>query len=312
MKRTSWFCHTSLAEACAVLLVAGSTRAASIAWVSFHAADNMPSTAAATAGFTEAPDKKYTDVLTAAGHTVTRFVGSNDFNVSTLAPHDLVILSRSGNSGWFDSAAETAAWNGLNKPVMIMSGYFLRNNRLGLHTGATIPDTTGNIKLNTTLPGSPVFTGIVFDGAGQTVNNYAGIVTFTPPDPDVVQRGISVVTNPLITGGVSLATVGASDGVGDMTVGGTIIGYFPAGLTTASGTPNVLGGRRLSFLSGSREMSITSEGAGIYDLTPVGEHLFLNAVTFLQNVPEPSTIGLAALAAAALGLVRRKSPRTIA
>lgn len=312
MKRTTWNRLLFLAAMCAVILISRAAPAASIAWVSFHSADNTPSTAAATAGFTEAPDKAYTDLLTSAGHTVTRIVGADTFNTSTLAPYDLVILSRSGASTWFDSAAETAAWNTLNKPMIIMSGYFIRNNRLGLATGATIPDTTGNIKLKTTTPSSSIFTGIVFDGAGQTVNNYAGRVTFTPPDPDVLQNGISVVTNPLIAGAQTLATVGASDGVGDTTVGGPIIAYFPAGLTTASATPNVLGGRRLTFLSGSRENTITSEGAGMYDLTPVGAHLFLNAVTFIRNVPEPSTVGLSALAMAGLGLLRRRGSQKLA
>ena len=50
--------------------------AANIAWVSIHpggASSGMPSTAAAGIGFTQAPDIGYTDLLTANGHTVTRF-----------------------------------------------------------------------------------------------------------------------------------------------------------------------------------------------------------------------------------------------
>lgn len=310
MNRTTWKLFSSLTAICAVWALAGSATAASIAWLSFHSADNVPSAAAATAGFTEAPDKGYTDLLTSAGHTVTRIVATDNYNTAPLAPYDLVIVSRSSPSTWFDSAAETAAWNTLNKPMIIMSGYAIRNNRLGWHTGATpIPDTTGNINLKTTTPSHPLFTGLVFDGAGQTVNPVAGRVTFTAPDPDVLQNGISVLTAPLIAGGQSLATVGASDGAGDTTIGGTVVGFFPAGLTTASGTPNVLGGRRLSFLSGSREAGITSEAAGMFDLTPVGSHLFLNAVTWMQNVPEPATGGLALVALAGLAGLRRKAAR---
>ena len=51
--------------------------AAKIGWVSFHGADNTPTAAAATAGFTAAPDKGYTDLLTSAGHQVTRFVSQD-------------------------------------------------------------------------------------------------------------------------------------------------------------------------------------------------------------------------------------------
>jgi hypothetical protein len=77
--------------------------AASIAWVSFHAADNMPSAAAVTAGFTDAPDKGYTDVLQAAGHTVTRFVTTDNAPPAGLDAHDVIIISRSVPSGHYQT-----------------------------------------------------------------------------------------------------------------------------------------------------------------------------------------------------------------
>jgi hypothetical protein len=278
--------------------------AASIAWLSFHSADNTPSANAATAGFTTAPDKGYTDLLASAGHTVTRVVGADSFNTALLASYDLVIVSRSSASTWFDAAAETAAWNTFNKPIIFMSGYALRNNRLGLYTGATIPDTTGNIKLKTTITSHPIFNTVSLDGAGQMVNDFAGRVTFAPTA--TLQNGISVITNAPIAGAQSLATVGASDGAGDTTIGGTTIGFFPAGLTTASATPNVLGARRMAFLSGSRENGITSEGAGIFDLTATGATVFKNAVNWMVTVPEPTSCGLAIFALAGFAGLRRK------
>jgi hypothetical protein len=290
------------------MMLARSASAASIAWISFHSTD-AASAAAAAAGHTNAPDKPYTDLLTSAGHTVTRFLSADNFDTSVLAPYDVVIIGRSVNSGHYQQANETLAWNSLAKPTIIMSGYLVRNNRLGLLAGnTTIPDTTGNIKLQASNPAHPIFTGIVFDGGGQTVLPQSGIVTFTDPDPDVVQRGISVLMHPPIAGGQVLATVGSSDGVGDTTVGGAIVSYFPAGLTTATPALDVLGGKRLIFLSGSREAAgVSSETAGMYDLTPTGSHMFLNAVTFLSNVPEPTTGGLAVFALAGLAGLRRKA-----
>ena len=44
---------------------------------------------------------------------------------------------------------------------------------------------------------------------------------------------------------------------------------------------DALAGRRMIFLTGSREQGITSHGAGIYDLLPTGETLFLNAVDYM-------------------------------
>jgi hypothetical protein len=59
-----------------------------------------------------------------------------------------------------------------------------------------------------------------------------------------------------------------------------VIAEFPAGATAASISADTLGGRRLVFLTGSREHNgaPTTEIAGIYDLEPDGAKMFLNAV----------------------------------
>jgi hypothetical protein len=60
------------------------------------------------------------------------------------------------------------------------------------------------------------------------------------------------------------------------------------------------------FLSGSREASgVSSETAGIFDLSPVGSQMFLNAVDYMA-IPEPSTAILALLGFAGLGFMLRK------
>ena len=59
------------------------------------------------------------------------------------------------------------------------------------------------------------------------------------------------------------------------------------------------------FLSGSREASgVTSETAGIFDLTADGSQLFLNAVDYMA-VPEPSTWAMIGLGMAGFLLLRR-------
>src|SRR6185436_7875422 len=83
---------------CAVLM-AMSSQAANIIFVSFHADDNVPSTAAATAGFTQAPDIGYTQLLRANGHTVTRYLTRDIPEAAVLNAADLVIISRSVPSG---------------------------------------------------------------------------------------------------------------------------------------------------------------------------------------------------------------------
>ncbi|MGZ8938850.1 MAG: hypothetical protein ACXW32_06525, partial [Limisphaerales bacterium] len=272
---------------------------ARIAWVSFHPADNDPWTAADTAGFTNAPDVGYTALLREAGHDVTRFRTTGTPDVNVLNTFDLVIISRSVPSGDYQDPPETLAWNnGLTAPAMILGGYIIRQNRLGLMTGSTIPDTAGPIRLSVTDTNHPIFAGIDLDASGTMVNTYANIATYT----NQPQRGISVVTGDTATGATVLATVGTAE---DPAVGGMIIAEFPAGTTMANaGTANVLGGDRLVFLTGSRENAadattgagaLTSEGAGIYDLTEDGAQMFLNAVDYMTagGNPDPATPTLA-------------------
>ena len=305
MKSTSWI----LVALCCILAISigGAASAADIAWISFHGADMPPSTAAGNAGFTQAPDIGYTNALTAAGHTVTRVqTHGQPFTpeeTASLNAYDLVIVSRSVPSGNFQDPDETVFWNtSITAPVMHMGAYPLRANRSGLYTGNTIPDTTGPVHLTVLNPSHPIFNGVALDGSNTTVNPYANPATL-PFDPFTVQRGISVVTNPVIAGGQVLATTM----VGSPPVAGTVIAYFPPGLTTADATPDVLGGHRLIFLSGSREHDgLTSEGAGIYDLSATGSQMFLNAVDFMVAIPEPATASLLLIAVTAFGLIRRR------
>jgi hypothetical protein len=257
-------------------LVTFSSQAANIYFVSFHGSD-APSTAAAGAGLTNAPDKAYTDLLTANGHTVTRVVSVDDLNLSVLAPADLVIISRSVASVHYQQDGETAAWNSLAKPVMILGGYILRGSRLGFTSGETIPDTTNStVKLKALAPGHPIFNGIALDSNGLMANGYANRVMYTN-----LQQGISVNTSAITNGGVVLGVIG--NPLNDPALGGMVIAeWLPGTIMGAGGVPrDILGGRRLVFLTGSREQSITAEAAGMYDLTADGAQMFLNAVNYM-------------------------------
>lgn len=259
---------------------------AKIAWVSLHSASDAPSSAAAAAGFTQAPDVAYTDLLTANGHQVTRIVTSGTPDAALLNAFDLVIISRSVPSGDYQDPPETLAWNGITAPMMILDGYVLRNSRLGFTTGGTMVDTVGPVRLTVNEPNHPVFSGIGLDAVQTMVNPYADVVTFNGTG----QRGISVNTDAIAGGGTVLATIGTAD---DPTVGGMVIGEWQAGATLGNGAADTLAGHRLVFLTGSREQGITAEGAGIFDLNPDGAKLFLNAVNYMAGtVPGPAAPNL--------------------
>jgi uncharacterized surface protein with fasciclin (FAS1) repeats len=244
-----------------------------IAWVSFHAADDQPSTDAATAGFTQAPDIGYTDLLKGNGHQITRIVTSGNPDPSLLNKFDLIIISRSVPSGDYQNANATR-WNSIETPIIVMGGYVLRNSRMGYTTGGTIPDTDRTINLLVNDPQHPVFAGIDLNETNATLNPFAGIVSFG----ELVQRGISVNTDPVAGGGTILATVATE---GDPAFGGMVIGEWQAGATMGNATADTLAGHRLVFLSGSREQGITSQAAGIYDLSFDGARMLLNAVEYM-------------------------------
>jgi hypothetical protein len=284
-----------------------------IAWVSFHPGDNQPSAAVAALGFTQAPDAPYTQLLSAQGYNVTRFVTQDNAPsalINALNTNDLVIISRSVPSGHYEVAAETLAWNSLiTKPMMILGGYVLRDNRLGFVTGNTIPDTTNTIRLEVLQPAHPIFAGISLDANNVMVNSYAQMVSVLVPawGTNLAQRGISVVTDPLDGGGTLLARIASAD-AGPVEGTRMIIGEWPAGATlTPGGRSDVLGGPRMVFLTGSRESGVTgftSEAAGFYDLVGDGPQLFLNAVAYM--IPEPSSLGLLLLGGLPLLLWRRR------
>jgi len=256
-----------------------------IIWVSFHGADDVPSAGAAGAGFTEAPDKGYTDLLTTNGYSVMRYITTGTPDVSVLNAADLVIIGRSAASGHYQNDAATT-WNAtVTAPMIITCGYKLRSSRMGFTTGTNMPDTTGDITLTVSDPTHPIFAGIPLTD-GTMDNPFAGVVVY-PTDGTTVARGISINTDPVNADGTVLATVSEA---GNGPVGGMVIGEWTAGatLTHAGGAgTDTLAGHRLVFLTGSRETDgISSETAGIYDLYADGAQMFLNAVAYMLGISE--------------------------
>ena len=283
---------TKLLTSIATVLLSGlSLPAANIAWVSYHPADNTPSAAAAAAGFTNASDVRYTALLAAQGHTVTRFVRTADLQnypdlMVALNTNNLVIISRSVPSGDFDTLPEAAAWNSsITVPLMALGGYANRGSRLGFVTGETIPDVNSNpMRLLVKAPAHPIFAGVSLNPTNLMVNPYSQRVIYTNSITGAtnLQVGISVTTTALVPGGTALATVGTP---GDAAFNGAVIAEYPAGSKSQRG--DVFAAKRLVFLTGSRESGITGEGSGICDLLADGEKLFLNAVTYMTTPQVP-------------------------
>lgn len=286
-------------------LSANSLPGANIAWVSFHPGDDTPSTAAFNAGLTNAaPDKGYTALLRANGHSVTRFVTQDNLDTAllpdgitllkdVLVTNDLIIISRSVPSGHYQAFGEVDAWSSITKPVMILGGYLTRGgtgggSRLGLTTGETMVDVNVDpMRLRVLYKSHPIFAGLALNSTNLMVNPYAKRTVFTNLVTGVTtnQLGISLNNNAIVGGGSVLAVVGTPGSAG---LNGMVIGEVPVGLSLANQAGTyVLGGKRLIFLTGSRESGITGDASGIYDLFPDGDQLFLKAVTYLTTPQAP-------------------------
>ncbi|MEN6576633.1 MAG: PA14 domain-containing protein [Phycisphaerales bacterium] len=253
-----------------------------VLWVSFHGADDAPSANAAGAGFTEAVDKPYTDLLKANGYNTVRYIQTGTPDLSIVNAAGLVIVSRSVGSGSFQNDA-ASIWNAqVTAPMILTNGYLLRSSRLGFTAGTSMPDITGDITLTVNDAAHPIFAGIALtDG---TMNNpYTGVVVY-PTDGTSVARGTSINSDAPNAEGAILAVVSqASAATGP--AGAMVIGEWQVGasITHSGGAgTDVLGGHRLVFLTGAREKDgIHSETAGLYDLYDDGTQMFLNAVEYM-------------------------------
>jgi hypothetical protein len=262
-----------------------------VAWVTFHPADDTPSADAVTAGFTNAPDKGYTDLLTANGYDVTRYVSTNMPDAATLNTADVVIIGRSVDSGHYGGTAATA-WNSITTPTIIMSGWTLRSSRMGFTTGSTMEDITNDVALTASDPMHYIFNGISLTG-GTMDNPFAGLVDYPPGVTSANPvRGISINNDPANAAGTVLATISAAGGG---PVGGMVIGEWQTGALMThdpSSTQDTLAGARLVFLSGSREADgIDAETAGLFDLAADGSQMFLNAVRYAASRKGGAAVG---------------------
>jgi hypothetical protein len=258
-----------------LLVIVSPAWAINIAWVSVHGTDTA-NAAAQGFGYTAAPDQGYVSLLRSDGHTVTRVVEQSPdaaYAANLNNNFDLIIAGRQVNSGNFQDDPERVLWHGISKPMIYMSGYVLRNNRLQFYTGDTIPDIANQapVTLTASLPSHPIFQGVPLDAMNSI--QFANYPVSTPAGN--VQRGISINTDPIAGGGTALATSGtAGNGMG-----APLITHWAAGSQLGA---NTLAGPRMVFLSGSRE----HDGGGVptaggYDLSPTGEQLFLNSVCFM-------------------------------
>lgn len=256
-------------------LTAASLHAGDLIWAS-----DITDPAGADAGFV--------DLLTTAGHTVTRVdtpATLGDADIEQLNAADLVIVGRANSSSQFQGD-NGAIWNAqVTAPVIAMSGYIVRDSRMRWVTASDLTD-SGETQLEATIPDHPVFAGVSLTD-GKT----------TDPYNVMVDRGISTNTNEPVNGSI----IAVNPAVG----AGLAVAEWPAGAVV--GGDQVLAGYRMLFNAGSREPDGTGvDVAGMLDLTATGQLMFLNAVDHALAVPEPSSALLVTLGGMLLLALRRR------
>ena len=127
-------------------------------------------------------------------------------------------------------------------------------------------------------PAHPIFSGIFLDANNETTAVLDRVTAPITGNP--LQLGTSINNNPLVTGGVMIASV-TQDNAVTAARGGPVIAEFPQGTVSSRG--DAFASNRLMFITGSRENGITGEAAGILDLSTLGQKLFLNSVCYMTG-----------------------------
>ncbi|MEQ8241406.1 MAG: hypothetical protein RIA69_19485 [Cyclobacteriaceae bacterium] len=110
-------------------------------------------------------DQGFADFLATKGHTVEmeseKYANLDAGGAAILNTFDLVIISRSTNSGNFSDGARPA-WTTVSTPVLNLSSFVARNTRLHYFNTAEFNEAAGTL-VKATDTSHPIFTGISLD-----------------------------------------------------------------------------------------------------------------------------------------------------
>ena len=200
-------------------------------------------------------DAGYISMLEEAGYVVDAvneaWNNIDAAKASALNGYDLVIISRNTNSGNFGGdPAVRDNWMSVTTPVLLTSCFVTRNSRLQfVDSGTFVENASPSFNVDNTS--HPIFTGITLTGDGQT--------------GDIISSGSTNITDVTTAGNGSLIA-------SDPTTGFVAIGEWEANTETYAGSSIPLGKRMFLGVN-----------SGAFDLTDVGQKLYLNSVEYLTS-----------------------------
>lgn len=237
-----------------------------VVWVSAQ----HPSTADANVP----SDAGFVDLLREAGYQVdyttaptagTSYWEALDPNkTAVLEAADLVIIGRDCNSSGVSSDAnETAFWNGLKTPVMLLSSYIAGSNRWNWFNTTSQSARESYYDVQAVDPNSELFAGVTLD-ANDVAQWY---------DPNVASGFASFILMADAGNGAVLAVRPDN--------GNILVAEWSKGAAFYEGSTQTPGGRRMFFNAGTQEISGLKTDWGVMNLNAAGQQIFLNAVAYM-------------------------------
>jgi len=206
--------------------------------------------------------------------------------IAELKAADLIVVSRTADSQYYDDGDEPTQWNSLPVPLLQMSAYFTRNVRWEWVNSDVTTNDTAVSDLDAIEPNHPIFRNVP--------------LLALPSTPQAGQTNVVPMIDLKVGSGITSFTGTASMGHGRLLAKplGLNMGWiaeWEAGVEFYEGAGQYAGAKRLLFCAGTQEVqgfdpvtqkTITTT-QGELNLTALGRQMFGNAITYLLAVPAP-------------------------
>lgn len=197
-----------------------------------------------------------------------------EFSFDLMNEYDLVIIGRSVSSGDFQDSATVANWAAVETPVMVFSGYLVRNSRLKLvNTGSVTRETADGATVdpmrvtNISIEDGPLFTGLDDDMDGE-IGYQTWFYEYVEYGADTFEMN----HNGTLHGALSV-----DGGPGD---GAVYVASWEAGVEPYDGAGVNIAARRMYFHTGSDD-SNQPKLENFFPLTEESTLLYHNALKWL-------------------------------
>ncbi|MFB0555303.1 MAG: LamG domain-containing protein, partial [Phycisphaerae bacterium] len=220
-------------------------------------------------------DIGWVELLEAQGYNVDYTMGAavgdgywrtlDDDKIAALNAADLIIVSRCSDSGNYDDGDEVAQWNSVTTPIMLQAMHIVRNTRWRWLDTESLPNISDAV-VEILAPDNPIFAGVA--SPVQVGDGLVGPTTY-----------------------VDITGVGVGNGTLLAQLADTEVAWiieWEAGVEFYPGSGEIAGGPRMVFAAGTQdEAGVT--GRGMYNLTPEGAKIFLNAVNMMLPAVDVTT-----------------------